>query len=74
MQPGRHVRGTRRVISREPVELPAGVLHGTATSYQKHGCRCDACRAWNSVQNKKAKVRAAEKAALQEWHRPDHDD
>jgi hypothetical protein len=28
-------------------EVPAGVLHGRVTTFQEHGCRCDACRkAW----------------------------
>lgn len=30
--------------------------HGSAKRYGKHGCRCDACRAWNSSRVRKQRA------------------
>jgi hypothetical protein len=28
--------------------LPSGVRHGTASAYNRHGCRCEPCRAYKA--------------------------
>jgi hypothetical protein len=36
-----------------------GFKHGTRSMYQKHGCRCDKCRSWNTAQKRKERKRAS---------------
>jgi hypothetical protein len=38
-----------------------GFKHGTRSMYQKHKCRCDECRAWNSARSRR------ERASLVKW-------
>lgn len=76
-QPGRYVKGSRPITSvdRTPKALPDGVEHGGHRAYQVHRCRCAECRAWKAETARKSRIRAAERAALQQWsaRRPDDD-
>jgi hypothetical protein len=36
-----------------------GFKHGTRSMYQKHGCRCDECRGWNSAKKRSQRRQAS---------------
>lgn len=70
---GAYVPGSRQITSRVPVELPAGLSHGSDSGYGRFGCRCEPCRAWKAASTARYKARRAAKAAGQSWGSPADD-
>lgn len=42
----------QRVQASEPVDLPAGTRHASASAFQNHGCRCQGCLEWSRARSR----------------------